>query len=97
MTEIRPTPPEVDWESLPDAPKRAQLIKSYEGQIEYMYRRIGRNERRIARHAKHVKREPNADIAWCHEMIRRWSLRIARVKSGEPLENIAGTKLTKNG
>lgn len=90
-------PVEIDWENLPDATKRSQLIKSYEGQIFYMYRRIGRNERRIARHAKHVKREPNADIAWCHEMIRRWNLRIARVKSGEPLENIAGTKLTKNG
>lgn len=90
-------PVSIDWQSLPDAEKRAQLIKSYQGQIEYMYRRIGRNERRLARHAKHVKREPNVDIAWCHEMIRRWNLRIARVKSGEPLENITGKKLTKNG
>lgn len=85
------------WMTLPDAEKRANLIKSYEGQIAYMHKRIGRNERRLARHAKHVKREPHADIEWCKEMIRRWNLRIERVKSGEPLENICGTKLTKNG
>lgn len=80
-----------------DEEHRAQLIKSYEGQIEYLQRRIGRNERRMARNSKHVKREPFGDIQWCHEMIRRWNLRIERVKNGEPLENICGTKLTENG
>lgn len=80
-----------------DAEKRRNLIKSYEGQIEYLQRRIGRNERRMARRCKHIKREPFGDIAWCNEMIRRWNLRIDRVRSGESLDNICGTKLTENG
>lgn len=87
----------TEWLNLPDHEKRANLIKSYEGQIRYMYKRIGRNERRIARKAKHVKKDPHEDIAWCHQMIDNWTKRINRVKSGEPLENICRKKLTKNG
>lgn len=77
--------------------KRRQLIASYVGQQEYMFRRIARNERRISRRAKHVKISPEKDLPFCWESIRRWQLRIERVKSGEPLENIVGRKLTKDG
>ncbi len=77
--------------------KRRQLVASYVGQQEYMFRRIARNERRISRRAKHVKIPPEKDLPFCWESIRRWQLRIERVKSGEPLENIVGRKLTKNG
>lgn len=77
--------------------KRRQLVASYVGQQEYMFRRIARNERRISRRAKHVKIPPEKDLPFCWESIRRWQLRIERVKSGEPLENIIGKKLTKNG
>lgn len=86
-----------DWEKLPDAEKRRQLIQSYVGQQEYMFRRIARNERRISRKAKHVKREPIGDIKYCWSMVSAWQKRIDRVKSGELLENITGKKLTKNG
>ena len=86
-----------DWEKLPDAEKRRQLIQSYVGQQEYMFRRLARNERRISRKAKHVKREPNGDIKYCWVMIASWQKRIDRVKSGENLDNITGKKLTKNG
>lgn len=77
--------------------KRRQLVASYVGQQEYMFRRIARNERRISRKAKHIKREPQGDIKYCWMMIASWQKRINRVKSGEPLENIVGKKLTKNG
>lgn len=77
--------------------KRRQLVASYVGQQEYMFRRIARNERRISRRAKHVKIPPEKDLPFCWESIRRWQLRIKRVKSGEPLENIVGRKLTKDG
>lgn len=77
--------------------KRRQLVASYVGQQEYMFRRIARNERRISRRAKHVKIPPEKDLPFCWETIRRWQLRIDRVKSGESLENIVGKKLTKNG
>lgn len=77
--------------------KRRQLVASYVGQQEYMFRRIARNERRISRRAKHVKIPPEKDLPFCWESIRRWQLRIERVKLGEPLENIVGKKLTKNG
>lgn len=77
--------------------KRRQLVASYVGQQEYMFRRIARNERRISRRAKHVKIPPEKDLPFCWEKIRCWQLRIDRVKSGEPLENIVGKKLTKNG
>lgn len=77
--------------------KRRQLVASYVGQQEYMFRRIARNERRISRKAKHVKREPNGDVRYCWSMIERWQKRINRVKSGEPLDQITGKKLTKEG
>lgn len=86
-----------DWEKLPDAEKRRQLIQSYVGQQEYMFRRLARNERRISRKAKHIKREPTGDIKYCWGMIASWQKRIDRVKSGEDLNNITGKKLTKNG
>lgn len=86
-----------DWEKLPDAEKRRQLIQSYVGQQEYMFRRIARNERRISRKAKHIKREPYEDIKFCWNMVERWQKRIERVKSGENLENFVGKKLTKEG
>lgn len=77
--------------------KRRQLVASYVGQQEYMMRRIARNERRIARKAKHIKREPEGDKRYCWSMIAAWQKRIDRVKSGEPLDQITGKKLTKNG
>lgn len=86
-----------NWEKLPDAEKRRQLIQSYVGQQEYMFRRIARNERRISRKAKHVHIPPEVDLSFCWEMIQRWQKRIDRVKSGENLDNITGKKLTKNG
>ena len=86
-----------DWEKLPDAEKRRQLIQSYVGQQEYMFRRIARNERRISRKAKHIKREPYEDIKFCWNMVERWQKRIERVKSGENLENFIRKKLTKEG
>ena len=86
-----------DWEKLPDAEKRRQLIQSYVGQQEYMFRRLARNERRISRKAKHIKIPPERDIPYCWSMISAWQKRIDRVKSGEALDNITGKKLTKNG
>ncbi len=86
-----------DWEKLPDAEKRRQLIQSYVGQQEYMFRRLARNERRISRKAKHVHIPPEKDIPYCWSMISAWQKRIDRVKSGEDLDNITGKKLTKNG
>lgn len=86
-----------DWEKLPDAEKRRQLIQSYVGQQEYMFRRLARNERRISRKAKHVHIPPAQDIPYCWGMIASWQKRIDRVKSGEDLNNITGKKLTKNG
>lgn len=77
--------------------KRRQLVASYVGQQEYMFRRIARNERRISRKAKHVKREPTGDISWAWTMIQRWQKRIDRVKSGENLDHFVGKKLTKEG
>lgn len=77
--------------------KRRQLVASYVGQQEYMMRRIARNERRIARKAKHVHKEPYGDIKYCWGMLAAWQKRIDRVKSGESLEQITGKKLTKNG
>lgn len=86
-----------DWEKLPDAEKRRQLIQSYVGQQEYMFRRLARNERRISRKAKHIKIPPEQDIPYCWSMVSAWQKRIDRVKSGEDLDNITGKKLTKNG
>lgn len=86
-----------DWEKLSDAEKRRQLIQSYVGQQEYMFRRLARNERRISRKAKHIKIPPERDIPYCWSMVSAWQKRIDRVKSGEDLDNITGKKLTKNG
>ena len=86
-----------DWEKLPDAEKRRQLIQSYVGQQEYMFRRMACNERRISRKAKHIKIPPERDIPYCWSMVSAWQKRIDRVKSGEDLDNITGKKLTKNG
>ena len=86
-----------DWEKLPDAEKRRQLIQSQVGQQEYMFRRLARNERRISRKAKHIKIPPERDIPYCWSMVSAWQKRIDRVKSGEDLDNITGKKLTKNG
>lgn len=88
-----------DTMSIPEEEKqkRRQLVASYVGQQEYMFRRIARNERRISRRAKHVKIPPEKDLPFCWESIRRWQLRIERVKSGENLDHFVGKKLTKEG
>ena len=45
--------PEVKQE-LPDTPeRRAQLIKSYEGQIAYCYKRIAKAQKKINSNKKH--------------------------------------------
>ena len=74
-----------------DAEKREQLIKGYEGQIRYLYRRIERNKSRMKTHRR-VKRDPRKDIEHCRDLIVKWQKRIDACKNGDPLDFL-GKKL----
>lgn len=76
--------------------KRLSLIKSYEGQIAYLYRRIERDKRRIASN-RLVKKDPAGDIVHSQWLMAKWQERIDMVKSGEPLENFVGTRFSREG
>lgn len=81
----KPQPP------MTDAQKREQLIKSYEGQIRYCYKRIEKDKRNIAK-KRRVKRDPYKDIEHFEELITKWQARIDACKNGDPLDFL-GKKL----
>lgn len=67
-----------------DFEKREALVKSYEGQIRYLHKRIEKNARDKAKHRR-VKRDPDKDTAKCKWMIEEWQKRIDACKNGESL------------
>lgn len=85
---------------LPDTPeRRAQLIKSYEGQIAYCYKRIARDEKKLA--SKKIKRywkdeDVLKDIEHTRHNIEEWRKRIKACEDGLPLDFL-GKKLGKEG
>ena len=89
--------PEVR-EELPDTPeRRAQLIKSYEGQIAYCYKRIAKAQKKINSNKKHrwwTTAEMLELESHFYTNILEWQRRIDICKNGGPLDFL-GTKLTK--
>lgn len=77
-----------------DAVKREQLIKGYMGQIEYCYRRIEREKRKLAR-KKNELRYPKIRAAITHyeKLAEQWKKRIELCKNGEPFENFLKKKV----
>lgn len=73
---------------------RVALIKGYEGQIRYCYKRIAKDERNIAK-KRRVKRDPYKDIEHCKWLIDKWQERIDKCKNGEPLDFL-GKSLRKD-
>lgn len=65
--------------------KREALVKGYEGQIRYLYKRIEKN-RRNKEKKRRVKRDPDKDTAHCYWLIEQWQARINKCKNGEPLD-----------
>lgn len=68
-----------------DIEKRENLIKSYEGQIRYLHKRIEKNKRNKEKNRR-VKRDPDKDTAHCYWLIEKWQERIDKCKSGAPLD-----------
>lgn len=91
--------PEVKQE-LPDTPeRRAQLVKSYEGQIAYCYKRIAKAQKKINSNKKHrwwTTAEMLESQKTFYHHIKMWEARIKKVKNGEPLDFL-GKKLGKGG
>lgn len=89
--------PEVK-EELPDTPeRRAQLIKSYEGQIAYCYKRIAKAQKKINSNKKHrwwSTAEMLSQEAHFYNNILEWQRRIDICRNGGPLDFL-GTKLAK--
>lgn len=89
--------PEVR-EELPDTPeRRAQLIKSYEGQIVYCYKRIAKAQKKINSNKKHrwwTTTEMLSQERHFYDNILEWQRRIDICRNGGPLDFL-GTKLTK--
>lgn len=89
--------PEVKQE-LPDTPeRRAQLVKSYEGQIAYCYKRIAKAQKKINSNKKHrwwSTEEMLCQQRHFYKNIVEWQRRIDICKSGEPLDFL-GSKLSK--
>lgn len=79
-----------------DQEKREQLIKSYEGQITYLHKRIERDKRRIATNRR-VKRDPADDIIHSEWLIEKWQERIDMCRNGVPLEEFVGKSLPRKG
>ena len=90
--------PEVR-EELPDTPeRRAQLIKSYEGQIAYCYKRIAKAQKKINSNKKHrwwTTTEMLSQERHFYDNILEWQRRIDICRNGGPLDFL-GTKLTKS-
>lgn len=90
--------PEVK-EELPDTPeRRAQLIKSYEGQIAYCYKRIAKAQKKINSNKKHrwwTTTEMLSQERHFYDNILEWQRRIDICRNGGPLDFL-GTKLTKS-
>lgn len=76
-----PAPPRV----MTEEEKREALVKGYEGQIRYLYKRIEKN-RRNKEKKRRVKRDPDKDTAHCYWLIEQWQARIDKCKNGEPLD-----------
>ena len=89
--------PEAKQE-LPDTPeRRAQLVKSYEGQITYCYKRIAKAQKMINSNKKHrwwTTSEMLSEQRHFYENIVEWQRRIDACKNGEPLDFL-GKKLGK--
>lgn len=74
--------------------RREQLIRGYEGQVQYCYRRIAREERKLAR----KKNEPcypkiRANIKHYTELAEAWKRRIELCRSGAPFEEFLKKKV----
>ena len=85
-------------EELPDTPeRRAQLIKSYEGQIAYCYKRIAKAQKKINSNKKHrwwTTIEMLDQQLHFYTNILEWQRRIDICRNGGPLDFL-GTKLAK--
>lgn len=85
-------------QELSDTPeRRAQLIKSYEGQIAYCYKRIAKAQKKINSNKKHrwwTTSEMLAEQSHFYKNIVEWQRRIDICKSGAPLDFL-GSKLSK--
>lgn len=68
-----------------DIEKRESLIKSYEGQIRYLHKRIEKNRLNKLK-KRRTKRDPDKDTAHCEWLIQQWQIRIDKCKNGEPLD-----------
>lgn len=90
--------PEVK-EELPDTPeRRAQLIKSYEGQITYCYKRIAKAQKKINSNKKHrwwSTLQMLNEQRHFYANILEWQRRIDICRNGGPLDFL-GTKLAKD-
>ena len=85
---------EYDLTPEEDAKKREILIKGYEGQVRYCYKRIEREKRKLAR-KKNEPRYPKikAVIAHYEKLAEAWQRRIEMCKNGEPFENFLKKKV----
>lgn len=77
-----------------DAKKRADLIKGYEGQVRYCYKRIEREKRKLAR-KKNAPRYSKIRAAIVHynNLAKAWEKRIELCRNGEPFENFLKKKV----
>lgn len=77
-----------------DVLKREILIKGYEGQVEYCYRRIEREKRKLARKSNE-RRYPKIRAAIIHyeKLAEAWKKRIEQCRNGEPFENFLKKKV----
>lgn len=89
--------PEVK-EELPDTTeRRAQLIKSYGGQIAYCYKRIAKAQKKINSNKKHrwwSTLQMINEQRHFYNNILEWQRRIDICRNGGPLDFL-GTKLAK--
>ena len=85
---------EYDLTPEEDAKKREILIKGYEGQVRYCYKRIEREKRKLAR-KKNEPRFPKIKAAIAHyeKLAEAWQRRIEMCKNGEPFENFLQKKV----
>lgn len=85
-------------QELPDTPeRRTQLIKSYEGQIAYCYKRIAKAQKKINSNKKHrwwTTEGMLSEQRHFYENIVEWQRRIDACESGAPLDFL-GSKLSK--
>lgn len=76
--------------------RREQLIKGYEGQVEYCIRRIEREKRKLSR-KKNAPRYPKikANIEHYTKLKTAWEERIELCRSGAPFETFLKKKVMK--